>query len=110
MSNAPEYTEPVALQDVRCLVLGGGGFIGTNLCHALMARGAIVHGFGRRQSYPEALRGMLWTQGDFSDRDALARTVDGHDVIFHLVGGSLLPMDRNPLLAVQGPDQDRVSV
>jgi UDP-glucose 4-epimerase len=59
------------------------------LCRALEARGAGVRGFGRRQSYPEALERIPWTQGDFSDRAALARAVDGHEVIFHLVGGSL---------------------
>jgi nucleoside-diphosphate-sugar epimerase len=56
-------TRTMTLQDVCCVVLGGGGFIDTNLCRALGARDAIVHGFRRRQNYSEALRGMLRTQG-----------------------------------------------
>jgi UDP-glucose 4-epimerase len=85
----PRAYQSRTLQGVRCLVLGAGGFLGTNLCRALEAHGADVHGFGRRQSYPEALGGIPWKQGEFSDRTALARVVDGHEVVFHLVGGSL---------------------
>jgi UDP-glucose 4-epimerase len=91
------------LQGVPCLVLGAGGFVGTNLCRALQAHGAGVHGFGRRQSYPEALGRIPWTQGDFSDRAALARVVDGHEVIFHLVGGSLPDSsNKDPVADVMG--------
>ena len=38
-----------------CLVLGGGGFIGTNLCRRLVARGLRVRGFGRRALFPAEL-------------------------------------------------------
>lgn len=47
-----------------------------------------MHGFGRRRSYPEALEGVRWTAGEFSDRAALARAVDGAEHVFHLLGGS----------------------
>ena len=70
-------------------MLGGGGFIGTNLCHALAVLGARVQGFGRRQSYPEALEGVAWAQGDFTDSAALARVVEGQEIVFHLVGGTV---------------------
>lgn len=42
-----------ALSGTACLVLGGGGFIGTHLCIGLARLGARVHGFGRRPAYPE---------------------------------------------------------
>ena len=77
------------LAGLRCLVLGGGGFIGTNLCRALLARGAHVQGFGRRPQHADALNGVVWTTGGFSDRAALARAVDGNDVVYHLIGGSV---------------------
>jgi UDP-glucose 4-epimerase len=48
-------------------------------------RGALVHGFGRRQSYPEALDGIRFTKADFSDRATLARAVDGAEYVFHLL-------------------------
>ena len=76
------------LQGVACLVLGAGGFIGGHLCQELQRRGAVVHGFGRRRSYPEALDGMRWTAGEFADRAGLARAVDGAEIVFHLLSGS----------------------
>ena len=79
---------PDPLRGASCLVLGAGGFIGGHLCRELRRRGASVHGFGRRRSYPEALEGVRWTAGEFSDRAALARAVDGAEHVFHLLGSS----------------------
>jgi UDP-glucose 4-epimerase len=73
----------------QCLVLGGGGFIGTNLCRHLLKLGARVQGFGRSRSFPEALEGVRWIAGDFADHAAVARAVEGSELVFHLVGGSL---------------------
>ena len=81
-------TAPPPLDGSTCLVLGAGGFIGTHLCRALISQGARVRGYGRRQSYPDALRGVLWSTGEFADRAALARVVQGVDFAFHLLGGS----------------------
>ena len=78
----------IPLGRAACLVLGGGGFIGTNLCRALAAAGACVTAFGRRQSYPEALSTIPFVTAEFSDRGALARAVEGRDYIFHLLGGT----------------------
>jgi UDP-glucose 4-epimerase len=79
---------PDRLHDASCLVLGAGGFLGGHLCRELLRRGASVHGFGRRRSYPEAVEGIRWTTGEFSDRAALARAVDGADYVFHVLGGT----------------------
>jgi len=68
-----------------CIVLGGGGFIGTNLCRRLVSSGARVRAFGRRCQFPQELRGAEWYQGDFSDVAALAAALDTFDVVFHLV-------------------------
>ena len=78
----------VDLCGTSCVVLGGGGFIGTSLCRALARQGAHVRGFGRRRSYPEALADIPWMTGDFDDRAALAHAVEGMEVVFHLVGHS----------------------
>ena len=88
MSGAAAGRDAAVLGGAACLVLGAGGFIGTHLCRGLSRRGAQVHGFGRRQGYPEALQGIHWTTGDFSDRAALARAVEGAEFVFHLLGGS----------------------
>jgi len=75
-------------------VLGAGGFIGTNLCRHLAACGAEVAGFGRAPAYPRALQGIAWTVGEFADRAALARAVEGNELVFHLIG-SRLPESSN---------------
>lgn len=72
----------------RCAVLGAGGFIGSNLCEALVAQGAKVQAFGRRQSFPEALRGCHWIPGDFTEPTSVAAAVTGCDVVFHLVNAT----------------------
>jgi UDP-glucose 4-epimerase len=77
-----------ALRGRTCLVLGAGGFIGSHLCHALLRAGALVHGFGRRPAYPDSLPAIRWSTGEFNDRAALARAVDGEEVVFHLLGGT----------------------
>jgi UDP-glucose 4-epimerase len=65
--------------------LGGGGFIGTNLCRRLVLAGHRVRAFGRRCQFPDELRGAEWYQGDFTDATALAAALDTFDVVFHLV-------------------------
>jgi UDP-glucose 4-epimerase len=68
-----------------CIVLGGSGFIGANLCRRLASSGLRVRAFGRRCLYPEALEGVEWYQGDFTDAVALASAIETYDVVFHLV-------------------------
>ena len=71
----------------RCLVLGAGGFIGTNLCLALRARGIAVTGFGRRCA-PEALAGIAWVSGTL-ETGGLDALVEGHSHVFDLIGAGL---------------------
>ena len=77
-----------SLVGASCLVLGAGGFIGSHLCHALVAAGARVHGFGHRPNFPDGLPPIRFTAGEFTDRAALALAVDGADIVFHLLGGT----------------------
>jgi UDP-glucose 4-epimerase len=66
-------------------VLGGGGFLGTNLCRRLARAGHRVRAFGRRCLFPEALDQIEWYQGDFCDPAALAAAIETYEVVFHLV-------------------------
>jgi UDP-glucose 4-epimerase len=66
-------------------VLGGGGFLGVNLCRRLVSSGWRVRAFGRQCLFLEALEGVEWYQGDFTDPSALASAIASCDVIFHLV-------------------------
>jgi UDP-glucose 4-epimerase len=74
---------------VTCLVLGGGGFIGTNLCAELVRLGAKVRGYGHKSVYAHLVPDMFWYPAEFNDRTALARAVEGADIIFHLLSGSI---------------------
>src|SRR3954454_1106624 len=71
-----------------CIVLGGGGFIGINLCRRLVAAGHRVRAFGRRCLFPQELQGAEWYQGDFTDSTALLAAMETFDVAFHLVHSS----------------------
>jgi UDP-glucose 4-epimerase len=68
-----------------CIVLGGGGFIGVNLCRRLASSGLRVRAFGRRCLFPEALEGVEWYQGDFTDAVLLASAIETYDIVFHLI-------------------------
>lgn len=80
---------------MRCLVLGGGGFIGLNLCEALLAVGYQVRVFERprlrvdgitgQAGRDEFIAGVEWTEGDFANPADVQSAVAGVDVIFHLI-------------------------
>ena len=78
---------------MRCLILGGAGFIGSHLAEGLLAEGHSVRIFDRPNlALPvELLADSLieWHEGDFLNTDDLARVVPGSDVIFHLVSATL---------------------
>lgn len=76
------------LASSRCIVMGAGGFIGTNLCQRLRGRVDLLRAFGRRQSFPDALEGIEWFPGDFADPTSIASAVDGCDTVFHLVNAT----------------------
>ena len=89
-----------------CLVLGAGGFIGTNLCLALARAGVRVVGFGRAATAPPALPALAnpafsWRSGRIErlgDPDAL---VAGCTHVFDLIGAGLpASSNRNPAQTV----------
>jgi UDP-glucose 4-epimerase len=71
--------------DSTCVVLGGGGFLGVNLCRRLAASGTRVRAFGRRCLFQQDLTGVEWQQGDFCNTADLASAVTSCDTVFHLV-------------------------
>jgi nucleoside-diphosphate-sugar epimerase len=69
---------------VKALVTGGGGFLGSRLALALVARGDSVASYSRG-TYPELeAKGVRCIQGDLGDRDAVRRAIRGSDVVFHV--------------------------
>ncbi|MGO4573358.1 NAD-dependent epimerase/dehydratase family protein [Microvirga sp. 2TAF3] len=93
--------QPRDLSGTRCLVLGGGGFLGVNLCNGLVACGASVTALGRSLAWPDALSPRVaWTQGHLDDIAVLKESVRGQDVVFHLASSSI------PSISNQNPVAD----
>ncbi|ONF48379.1 NAD-dependent dehydratase [Methylobacterium radiotolerans] len=71
-------------------MLGGGGFLGLNLCNRLAQAGAEVTCFSRSHPQPEVLdRRVARVTGQFADRLAIANAVERQDIVFHLIAGSI---------------------
>ncbi len=70
------------LDGMRCLVTGGGGYLGRNLVHSLRAKGCPVTVLDRAPC-PEPQDGVCWVQGDVRSRADLTRACDGAQTVFH---------------------------
>jgi nucleoside-diphosphate-sugar epimerase len=71
-----------------CLVTGGAGFIGSSLARALIARGdrvRVIDNFssGKRQNIADIADRIELVEGDILDEQALARAVEGVELVFH---------------------------
>lgn len=71
---------------MRCLVLGGNGFIGSHLVRALLLAGARVRILDRPGSLRgDEIAGVQYLFGDFSDPSIVAEALIDVDVVAHLV-------------------------
>lgn len=68
---------------MKALVTGGGGFLGSHLVRALRARGDDVVSYSRGSYAWMETEGVAGVRGDLSDREGLARAMQGADVVFH---------------------------
>ncbi|MDE7061876.1 MAG: NAD-dependent epimerase/dehydratase family protein [Lachnospiraceae bacterium] len=68
----------------KILVLGGNGFIGSNLCAYLAERGEQVYSFDMTRPQ-RTKRGITYLEGDFFDDYTLAQVVRDKDVIYHAI-------------------------
>jgi NAD dependent epimerase/dehydratase len=96
----------------RVLVTGAGGFIGSHLCEALVARGAKVCAFLRYKSdgdlgllrdvSTDVFRELTITRGDLKDPSAVRSAIKDQDVVFHLAALIGIPFSyERPLDYVQ---------
>ena len=72
----------------RVVVTGGAGFIGSNLAHALLARGdsvVVLDNFltGRRQNLADIADAITLVQGDIRNRADLDQAFAGADYVLH---------------------------
>ena len=74
--------------DMKALVTGATGFVGSHLVEALRRRGDEVTALARSAAKAAALAplGVRVVPGDLHDRAALQRAVEGQDVIYHVAG------------------------
>lgn len=69
----------------HCLVIGGGGYIGSHLTPLLTASGRHVTVLGRKPEPMYALpEGATYVQGSFTDLALLQRLLDTHEEVIHL--------------------------
>ena len=87
MNPAPASFGPLPIG--QALVLGGAGFIGSNLVRALVAAGHSPRVLGRPSRSLSSLASVRdqidWRPGDFMDDAALRDTLRGADTVFHLI-------------------------
>jgi UDP-glucose 4-epimerase len=78
---------------MKCLLLGGGGFLGLNLARALLREGHEVRIFDlpasilrlRRLGLPD----LEWAEGDFANEREVTAALEGVNAVFHLVSTTL---------------------
>ena len=71
---------------MRCLVTGGGGFLGGRIVEMLCDRGHDVTALGRGD-YPRLHRlGIRLVRGDIRDATAVREACRGIDIVFHVAG------------------------
>lgn len=69
---------------MKALVTGGGGFLGGAIVDRLLARGDSVRSIAR-STYPTlAAKGVECFQGDLADYEAVAKAIQGCDIVFHV--------------------------
>lgn len=69
----------------RCVVVGGGGFIGTNLCHRLLSLGAEVVLVSPALVDPEPVREATWIRAMLHETETYGNEIRPGDFVFHLV-------------------------
>jgi len=75
-------TETSPLDEKRCLVTGGAGYLGRHLVAALRAKGCPVHVLDTAPS-PEPQSGVRWFQGDVRKHADVLAACEGVDTVFH---------------------------
>lgn len=78
---------------MKCLILGGGGFLGSHLCDALLHEDHAVRIFDRPnlrhfRIFRQDER-VEWIEGDFLNADDVSRALADCDTVFHLVSTTL---------------------
>ena len=74
---------------MTCLVLGGGGFIGSKLVDRLLKEHISVRIFEHPNTPKIFSSNIEWVTGDFNNKDDLLRAASGCSAVFHLISTTL---------------------
>lgn len=75
---------------MKCLILGGNGFIGSHLADRLLAEGHEVRIFDKfEEHYRKPNAEIEYCFGDFGNRGLVADAIEGMDIVFHLISTTL---------------------
>lgn len=90
----------------KCLILGGGGFIGSHLADALLESGYEVVIFDKlnfaRKNIQHNIERIKIIEGDFNNEVDLKNALVGIDIAFHLVSSTLpANSNENPIYDVE---------
>lgn len=94
---------------MRCLVLGGGGFLGKNLVDSLERKGYFVRSFDRAlnekrggASEEKSASNVEHFSGNFLARSDIETALNGIDVCFHLISTTIASTSNaNPTFDVE---------
>ena len=91
---------------MRCLILGGSGFIGSSICDRYLQLGHQLRVFERPRVEPyrdfTAGESVEWMTGDFSSTHDVGIALKGMDAVVHLIGTTLPKSSNdNPIYDVQ---------
>jgi nucleoside-diphosphate-sugar epimerase len=87
----------VYTEDLRYVVTGGAGFIGSALVRALLARGngdvRVIDNLltGRAENLEEISARIEWERCDIRNHQAVAAAIHGADIVFHLAAIPSVP-------------------
>lgn len=79
----------------KSLILGAGGFLGTNLLLRLTTLGEDVRAFGRSPKDWQPPASVEWIDADFLDAAALKRALQGVDIVYHLISTTVPSSSRS---------------
>lgn len=87
----------------KCLVLGGGGFLGMHLCESLLKENYAVASLSRTPCWNlNIAKELEWFIGDYHDEGSLRQAIANCDIVYHLISSTTPAQSNlNPIQDIQ---------